>query len=302
MDRRDATTMRSIVRRRGSQMLVGAIVALGLAGAFYALRGRGLRQGTIWRIRAMLDAPRVRAYAHGNFTSLIFLHHSVGRNMIEQGRVRESFTQAGFDFWDHDYNPIGLTRPDGSRAGYAYSIPGDNTDPDGLAAIFSQPEFPLPVNAFSGLLQHEVIIFKSCFPVSNIRHEEQLLALEGRYLVVRDAMAERPDKILILLTPPPLNPAATDREAAARARRLANWLQSDAFLLGHPNVFVFDLFGLLAEANPGAPDHNMLRRAYRDGTDSHPNQFANEAIAPIFVESVLGMIDDYKGGASGQGE
>jgi len=274
--------------------LVGLALVLGLTGIFYGLRGRGLRQGTIWRVKTVLDAPAVKAFDRGDYSSVIFLHHSVGRNLIYQGRVREAFAGAGVDFWDHDYNPIGLTRPDGTSAGYAYSIPGDNTDPDGLARIFSQPQLPLPLNALSGLLQHEVIILKSCFPISDILSDQQLLDLEADYRTVRDAMAHHPEKILILMTPPPLNPAATDSEAAARARELASWLQSDGFLQGYANVFVFDFYGLLAEADPEAPDHNMLKESYRQGGDSHPNRLANETIGPIFVKAVLGIIESHR--------
>ena len=43
----------------------------------------------------------------------------------------------------------------------------------------------------------------------------------------------------------------------------------------------------LAESDPAAPDANMLREAYRDGTDSHPTQTANEAVGSTFAEAVM---------------
>ena len=267
--------------------LVGAVVP-----ALLSLRGRGLRMGLVHHVRALADHPRITR--SGDFTNIIFLHHSVGRNLIREGKVRERLTEAGFQFWDHDYNYEGLTRPDGTRAGYSYSIPGDNTNPDGLARLFAQPVYPWPVNALSGLMQHEVIIFKSCFPVSDITSDEQLAQYKEWYLGMREVMDRYPDHIFIALTPPPLNPAATTPEAAARARAFADWLRSDDFLAGHPNVFTFDLFGLLAEDDPTAPDFNMLRAAYREGTDSHPNTLASEAVGPLFANFIVEAVETYR--------
>lgn len=105
---------------------------------------------------------------------MVWLHHSVGNNLIEQGGVRELFTAAGYQFWDQGYNWQQLRDPNGRTTGYAYTVPDDNTDPDGLARIFSQPAYDLPLNTLSGLLQHEVILFKSCFPASAIGTDADL--------------------------------------------------------------------------------------------------------------------------------
>jgi len=242
--------------------------------------------------KAVLDSHSVSS--DGDFTNIFFLHHSCGYNLIHQGGVREKFTTAGYDFWDHGYNDQGLTRPDGTAAGYSYNIPNDNTDPDGLARIFAQHVYKLPVNALSGLFQHEVIAFKSCFPVSNITSDEQLETYKTYYFNIRDVMDRHPDKIFIVVTQPPLNPAATDAEAAARARALAEWLGSPEYLSNHPNIFCFDFFNYLAEDDPASPDYNMLKAAYRDGTDSHPNVRANETIGPLFVDFVLNAIQTYR--------
>ncbi len=267
------------------------LLILLLVGSGLALRGKGVRMALIHRVQAILHHKDV--VRRGDFTDVIFLHHSVGRNLIREGRVRERLTEAGFRFWDHEYNWEGLTRPDGTPAGYSYGIPGDNTDPDGLARIFSQPAFPWPVNAFSGLLQHEVIIVKSCFPNSHIQSDEQLQEIQGHYLRMRERMDRFPHHLFIIVTSPPLNPAETVPEAAARARALSRWLQSDEFLAGHPNLAVLDLFGLLAEDDPAAPDFNMLRAEYREGTDSHPSRLANETVGPIFADFIIQTARSY---------
>jgi hypothetical protein len=111
---------------------------------------------------------------------------------------------------------------------------------------------------------------------------------------MRDVMDQHPDHVFIVVTPPPLNPAATDAEIAARARAFADWLKSDEFLAGHRNVFTFDFFDLLAEGDAAAPDFNTLRADYREGEDSHPNQLANQTIGPLFADFIVEAVDAYR--------
>jgi len=299
---------RRATARFGSAFAIAAIslalvVVVLLVTGVITGRGRGLRAFASSRVqtathlgRAVLDRRSVSGYSQGNFTNAIFLHHSTGYYLIEQGDVRRSMAEAGYSFWDHNYNRHGLIRPDGSPAGYSYNIPSDNTDPDGLAAVFAQPDYELPLNALSGLLQHEVIAFKSCFPVSHIVDEEQLGRYQSYYLSMRDTMDQHLDKVFIVMTPPPLNPTATDPEAASRARAFAEWLKSDEYLSGHENVFTFDFFGYLAEDDPGSPEWGMLRADYREGTDSHPNRLANETIGPVFAQFIVDAVETYRTG------
>ena len=108
-------------------------------------------------------------------------------------------------------------------------------------------------------------------------------------------MEEHPEKLFIILTSPPLNPAETDLQTAARARQVSDWLASEEFLSGIPNIFVFDYYSLLAEENPETADFNMLREEYREGTDSHPTKNADEEIGPVFVQFILKAIETYQG-------
>jgi len=281
-------------------LTIGFVVLMTFFLLWKGLRGRGIRMLLIHRMQAIRHGASVRQ--RGDFTNVIFLHHSTGRSLIYQSGVRERLTEAGFQFWDHDYNWEGLIRPDGTRAGYSYGIPDDNTDPDGFARLFGQRVYQLPLNALSGLMQHEVIAFKSCFPASDITSDEQLEEYKAYYLSIREVMDQHRDKIFIVVTPPPLNPAATDAETATRARAFANWLKSDEFLVGYPNVFTFDFFDLLAEGGPLAPDVNMLRVAYREGEDSHPNQLANETIGPLFADFIIEAVQTYRARLAEEGK
>jgi hypothetical protein len=288
--------------RSSSLIKIAAAVVVAVALIFFAVRfvtgqSLGLRSSA-YMILAVLDSQQVRSESRGQYTNIVFLHHSVGEGLIAQGRLRQRFSDAGYALWDQGYNSQQLRAPNGKTTGYGYYVPDDNTDPDGLAQIFAQPVYALPINTFSGLLQHEVIIFKSCFPVSDIATDEQLERYKTFYLGIRDVMTKHPDKVFIVLTPPPLNPAETNAANAKRARAFANWLRSDEFWNKKSKFFVFDLFEAFAESNSVSPDYSMLRQAYRDGSDSHPNAKANETVAPLLVDFVRTSIQTYRTGNS----
>jgi len=271
------------------------LMMLGLASA-YLLRKR-IRH---WmHERYPLPVSTERIVDDGTYRNVVFLHHSTGRALIEQGGVRELLRQRNYQFWDHEYNTYGLTRPDGTRTGTQYEIPetkpgvrgGGNTDPEGLAVLFAQPVHSPADNAFSRLLQHQVIIFKSCFPNSGIKNDAMLARHKSLYLGMRQVMDQHSNRIFILVTTPPLHPLATNPEEARRARELALWLQSSEFLEGHSNLFVFDFHSLLADPKTG-----MLRAEYQlkpDSSDSHPNALANRNIGPLFVDFVDKAIQSY---------
>lgn len=234
--------------------------------------------------RVPTQQPTGNGQPKGSSPRIIFLHHSCGANLIEQGGVRQRFTELGFEFFDHGYNGDGLVLADGTWTGENWDVPDDNTDPSGLAVIFGQPLHSPADNTFSHLMEFDTIIFKSCFPNSNIGSDEQLAEMKGYYLVMRDRTDQFPQKLFVVVTQPPQVPMSTDAAEARRARALASWLASDEFLGGHHNVVTFDFFGLLAD-----PTTNMLRAAYTgDPADAHPNELANQTIGSQFVDFVVG--------------
>ncbi len=253
-------------------------------------------------------------HSQGRPTScrIVFLHHSTGRRLIRQGRIREILdlrneeSRQNHEFWDHDYNRIGLTDAKGRRVGISYRIPNDNTDPDGLEVLFCQDPDD-PTTALGHLLQFDVVAFKSCFPVSAIKSDAQFVRYQEHYLAIRSVLDLHPRILFVVMTPPPLiplhlpvvAPAWTNKDDAKRARRFARWLSSTEFVGAKKNVVVFDFFDRLALQDGDSPDANMLRKEYRGllGLDSHPNKRANKAIGPVFVDFLLNSISSFHGGA-----
>jgi hypothetical protein len=218
------------------------------------------------------DLPPVR---------IIFMHHSTGQGLLDGGDLRETLSAMGYELWDHGYNDEGLTDASGTRLGINWDVPYDNTDPWGWAEIFQQPVTNPPANTFSHMLDFDVIVFKSCFPVSDIQSEEQLDVYRSYFSTIRDVAARHPDKLFIAFTPPPLVPNATTPEAAARARRWADDLASPEYAIPDSNMVVFDFFSQLADEN------GYLRAEYRvDENDSHPNDVANRVVAAELADFV----------------
>ncbi len=252
-----------------------------------------------------LGVSQFASAAPDSIHNVIFLHHSVGSGLIDGGNVRGLLTDKGYQFWDHGYNSQGLTMPNGQPAGYDYGIPGDNTNPSGFDAIFQQPLDPnspahpsRPTNAFSGLMRHDVIAFKSCYTAAmDLWSRDILTSYNSYYLRIRQRIDQYPDHLFVAFTFPPLRPEQTNATNAALAREFANWLKSPEYTAGHPNLFVFDFFDLLAESDPTRPDYNMLRAAYRnpDPSDSHPNSTANAVNGPKLVDFLDNAVRSYSG-------
>ena len=280
-------------------MIIKVLILLMIAGTavlfgYWFLNGSSLGPKSFGRdfLYYLKNTPRMLSYTskfeqyQGNNNNILFLHHSVGVGFIRDGMLRELLLEKGYQLWDQGYRGDQLVGPDGVSLGVSYNIPADSTDPDGLYALFSQKRYSLPVNGFSQIMQHDIIMLKSCYPVSYIQDDTKLKEYQRYYIGIRDVMDQHPDKLFIILTQPPLNPAATNAEIAKRARTLAIWLKSDEFVDGHQNLAVFDLFDVLAEQDQSKADANMLRADYRSWEDSHPNAMGSAAAAQLIAEFV----------------
>jgi hypothetical protein len=155
------------------------------------------------------------------------------------------------------------------------SMPGNNTNPDNLAAFFKQ--WP------SILDNYDTIMIKSCYPNSHIKDEPQLQKIKTQYQAIFETFTTH-QKQLILLTTPPLRPLLTNQKEARLASELANWLVATAATAG---IHVFDLHHLCAEAT--GKYRGMLKHEYRRllPWDTHPNHMAHKMLAPQLADFIL---------------
>jgi len=225
----------------------------------------------------------------GTKNKLFFLHHSVGEGLVTTGNMRaivisyNNINGTNYAFWDHGYNSDGLRNPDGHFTGTSFPVPDDNTDPDGLYYLFTSSNADA-VSARNQMLEYDVISFKSCYTVSNIPDDNTLNQYKNWYLEMRNFFDQHPEKIFVVMSPPPLHRLNTNSIAAANARNFANWLKSSDYIGGRTNVVCFDLFNYLAGYD------NMLNYAYErthEDADSHPNTLGYQTVGPIFAQFLI---------------
>lgn len=222
---------------------------------------------------------------------MFFLHHSTGRYLLEEGNARAYLDDKvaaeglSLEFWDHDYNYIGLTDPDGNLLGYDFRVPDDNTDLDGLHTLWTTDNA-----ARDSILTFDRIAFKSCFPNAEITTDEMLAQYQAWYLEIRDVLDQYPEKTFLIMGFPPLHRLDTNREEARRSREFNDWLGSSEYLGGHPNLRFFNFFDYLANPDDDSEFANMLRYEYElshTNPDSHPNALANQTVAPHFIDALV---------------
>jgi hypothetical protein len=250
--------------------LIGCLVVL-LAGAI-GLIGAA-RDRALW-------APPAKP------VKLIFIHHSTGENWLSNSSGRLGIALKGKNFFVSDTN-----------YGWGPDAIGDKTDIGQWWLWFRSSQRTTYLNAlyeesgqncsYSRLAtdpggENTVIMFKSCFPNSQIggkptdppktgsnplRGQDssspymKVANVKGIYNDLLVYFKTRPDKLFILITSPPLVKDETDAAHAANARAVNNWLVND-WLKKYKlkNVAVFDFYNVLT-SNGGNTNKNDLGKA-----------------------------------------
>jgi len=215
---------------------------------------------------------------------LLFIHRSVGQNLINDSQLYTLVEQAGQPFLLSDFNQNTNTFRAANEEPHtvAWQFPGGDTTPEDYAALFSAERLAAGDPMLKEILAYDSIAIKSCFPNTRITSDAMLERHTQAYKNIIQFFRSQPTKKLIILTSPPLIPTLTLPSFAKRARKLAQWLASTDF---GSNVFVFDFFDALAVPE-GKFQANTLRREYRRRFpfDSHPNAAAAKATAPKIVQ------------------
>jgi hypothetical protein len=215
----------------------------------------------------------------------VFLHHSAGESLLTAGNLRNRFLEMGI-----------LVK----SATYGDEI-GEDTDMNHWVSKFqnSMPDilrFKSHPNMYNDDIFNDIVMFKSCFPNSDITAEGSLPGdpsspekttanYRAAFEQLKDEFKKYPDILFVYLTAPPLIPELSTAENAGRAREFNNWLV-DKFVeayreeTGLNNFVIFDLFDCLAG------DDNFLKREYQRDIpgDPHPNAKGSLAASEKFIE------------------
>lgn len=262
--------------------------ALGLAGPAYA---QGLDP-------APPDEP----------VKLIFIHHSTGENWLddEWGGLGLALAENNYFVSDTNYG----WGPDGI---------GDRTDIVDWPTWFRGPESPRYMDAvfneseqnsaYSRLFgdpggENRIVMFKSCFPNSELSGSPEDPPTPGRDYTVGNAkyiyndllnyFMTRPDKLFVVITSPPVS----DSTYGENARAFTSWLMEDWLEENnypYNNVAVFDFYNILTEPdnhhryNNGVIEYvndqggNTLHYPSGSG-DDHPNPEGSQKATDEFIE------------------
>jgi hypothetical protein len=262
---------------------------------------------------------------------LVFVHHSTGGNWLADPDGNSLGGDLGQALMDNNYYASA------TNYGWGPGAVGDRTDipnwPEWftgaesetiLAALYAETgqneggfgAWPRLATDPGG--ENEIILFKSCFPNSDLYGSptDPPDAEPGADLTVGNAKAvyidiltyfeTRQDKLFVVVTAPPLQEGDTAPERAANARALNEWLRSE-WLADYPyrNVAVFDFYNVLTSnggdadtSDAGSSSGNHHRwwsgaeqhlqtvdsdfLAYPSG-DSHPSRAGNEKATAEFV-------------------
>jgi hypothetical protein len=261
--------------------LVGDLVGLFVMYKYFgAKRSIGYGQAELQKAYdAVEDLTDVldRTYA----TKMVFLHHSVGRGILYDGGLRDSLLDMGILVKGATYGDA-----IGQETDINHWAPKFQRDMERILRFKSHPD-----RYYSGDRSNDIVMFKSCFPNSDIAgpgsevgdafsNEKTVANYKATFLSLREEFQKQPDRLFLYLTSPPLLPSRTSAENAERAREFNSWLLNE-FLpqyqesTGLQNLAIFDLFSFLADQD------NVLKAEYRLDREgnSHPNIEGSRAAA-----------------------
>jgi hypothetical protein len=237
---------------------------------------------------------------------LIFIHHSCGENWLADSDGGLGLALAENNYYVSDTN-----------YGWGPNSIGDRTDITDwsewfrgansgryLGALYNESgphsDYTRPLADPGG--ENQIVMFKSCFPNSDLEGRPDDPPKRGRGLSVGNAkfiyndllsyFSTRPDKLFVVATAPPL----IDTDYAANARAFNHWLVHDWLEENNyplSNVAVFDFHNILTHPD----NHHRYQDGgveyddqHGDGTlyydshgDPHPNYEGNRKASAEFV-------------------
>lgn len=244
---------------------------------------------------------------NNNSINILFLHHSTGGVIWkgEQGglkKVTRYFKEtAALPSWFDTYN---------SEHGTSYAVFEQNFP---KAQPYGWENYPYDyyqiwvANAGTAPFKEEptlemltpdydMIIFKHCFPVGNIKPDtgegdisSETKTLENyklQYAALRDKMREFSNTKFLLWTAAAHAEGNATVEEAARTREFVNWVKQEWDEPGD-NIFIWDFYELETEGG------NFLLPEYgAKAGDSHPSAAFGQRVAPLLGKRIVDVLEN----------
>lgn len=221
---------------------------------------------------------------------IIFLHHSTG-NRIWKGGVLH---------WFKKYNSKNGTNyliseqafPKKSPYGwknYPYDYWNIWVKHAGIKEFKGEPTLEILTE------KYDAIIFKHCYPVSNIKEDKRNPDISSeskrlgnyklQYKALREKLRKFPNNKFIVWTGAALVKKATNESNAKHAKAFFDWVR-DKWDVPDDNIYLWDFYQLETEGGL------YLKGEYAAGRkDSHPNKKFSEMVAPFFCQRIVNVIE-----------
>lgn len=153
---------------------------------------------------------------------------------------------------------------------------------------------------------YQVIIFKHCFPVSNILADSLSIDLNSevktlnnykfQYALLKEKMLQFPDTKFIVWTGAAQVKSAITEDEAIRAKEFFKWIREE-WDINNDNIYLWDFYELQTKGGL-----YFLEEYARSSTDSHPNKnFAGKACRLLF-NRIIDVIENNGNGTKVTGD
>lgn len=232
---------------------------------------------------------------------LVFIHHSTGQNWLADSNGQLGLALRDNNFFTSDTNygwgPDGIgNKTDIGHWWNWFLSPSRDTY---LSALYAEDGQHCSYSRLASNPggENTIVMFKSCFPNSNISGDPDdppingtnplngqsagssymtVANVKGIYVSLLDYFSSRLDKLFVVITAPPLVQSVTTLPQAANARAVNRWLVNDWLRsYAYKNVSVFDFYNILT-SNGGSTDINDA-----SVTTGNHHRFRNNAVEYI---------------------
>lgn len=252
----------------------------------------------------------VATIANSQPQKVIFLHHSTGGLMYQDGSVPELMEEYNKqNGTSYSITERAFPNKPYPWANYAYDY--WNIWINGYCEEEKGTDEYKNVECLETLTkEYEVIILKHCFPGADVLEDtgspditssrKSLENYKLQYRALREKFNSFPDNDFVVWTLAPRHRLKTNAPAnARRAKEFVDWVKNDWLTedgKSYSNIHIFDYFSYTAEMDPNvsAPsvpyclkyDHERSH----EGSDSHPNLLGCKEIGPEFFKSIIKIL------------
>lgn len=241
---------------------------------------------------------------------IIFLHHSTGQciwnggeksanGLMERFGLKNSasYVQKLFQNYNEEnarnYTIEQLTFPKDSPYGwnnYPYDYYNIWVKNGGSEPFMEEPTLEMLTG------EYQVIIFKHCFPASNVLTGQETSDINSdyksvanyklQYQALKSKLHQFPDVKFILWTGAAQVKTQVTEEEAERAREFFIWVKEN-WDVADDNIYIWDFFELETEGGL-----YLLDTYAQSTTDSHPNAGFSKTAADLFFKRIVDVIEN----------